>query len=200
MNFLAHFHLAWPDEKVVAGALEGDYYKGSLHTQPPPLAIGIALHRSIDNYTDTHEIVVNLRKNFPAPLRRYAGILMDLAFDHYLSIHWDKYSSLPLDQFTRRTLHMLDSQKDALGTQATVMFERMVEHDILNLYEHWETVPRAAYNIGKRFKRGNPFTDLDSALEPLRDSIEQAFLEFYPMLERYSEHKLAELFEVQRNS
>ena len=28
MNFLAHFHLAWPDAGLVAGGLEGDYYKG----------------------------------------------------------------------------------------------------------------------------------------------------------------------------
>jgi acyl carrier protein phosphodiesterase len=25
MNFLAHFHLAWPDAGLVAGGLEGDY-------------------------------------------------------------------------------------------------------------------------------------------------------------------------------
>ena len=30
MNFLAHFQLAWPDEGLVAGGLEGDFYKGRL--------------------------------------------------------------------------------------------------------------------------------------------------------------------------
>ncbi|MFK7977857.1 MAG: ACP phosphodiesterase [Halioglobus sp.] len=192
MNFLAHFHLAWPDEKVVAGALEGDYYKGALHSQPP-LAIGIALHRSIDSYTDSHQLVAQLREKFPQHLRRYAGILIDLAFDHYLSIHWARFSSQPLTAFTHQTLCMLQSQQHALGEPAQRMLARMVEHDILNLYQHWETVPSAALNIGKRFKRGNPFCDLEPALTPLRDDIEKTFLEFYPSLEQHSANRLAEL-------
>ncbi len=53
MNFLAHFHLAWPDEGLVAGGLEGDYIKGPLRgALPPDLERGIKLHRAIDAYTD----------------------------------------------------------------------------------------------------------------------------------------------------
>jgi len=33
VNFLAHFHLAGPDGGLIAGGLEGDYFKGPLeHT------------------------------------------------------------------------------------------------------------------------------------------------------------------------
>lgn len=194
MNFLAHFHLAWPDERVVAGALEGDFYKGTLHDNPPPLAVGIALHRSIDQFTDTHAQVVALRRAFPAHLRRYSGILIDLAFDHYLSLHWSTYSSVSLAAFNRKTLDMLNAQQDALGPQAIRMLARMEEHDILNLYENWQTVPAAARNIGKRFKRGNPFENLSSEMEPLKTQLEDAFLAFYPELQRHSREKLTELF------
>ena len=42
MNFLAHFQLAWPDEGLVLGALEGDYYKGPLGSElPGDLARGV---------------------------------------------------------------------------------------------------------------------------------------------------------------
>lgn len=74
------------------------------------------------------------------------------------------------------------------------MLARMEEHNILTLYRHWNTVPAAARNIGKRFRRGNPFLNLDAALEPLRMEIEDAFLGFYPELQAHSKTKLAELF------
>ena len=62
MNFLAHFHLAWPDEGLIAGGLEGDYLKGPLRGElPPELERGIKLHRAIDAYTDKHDLVRQLR-------------------------------------------------------------------------------------------------------------------------------------------
>ena len=94
MNFLAHFQLAWPDEGLVLGALEGDYYKGPLGSElPGDLARGVRLHRAIDAYTDNHAAVAQLRRGFPSGLRRYAGILIDLGFDHYLTQHWHSFSS-----------------------------------------------------------------------------------------------------------
>lgn len=194
MNFLAHFHLAWPDDNVVAGALEGDYYKGSVRTQANlPLGVGIELHRAIDAFTDSHPEVVQLRRKFPPHLRRYAGILIDLSFDHYLSTHWARFDDVPLPQFNQKVLATLISKEHELGTSAQTMLARMVEHDILNLYVDWKTVPAAARNIGRRFKRGNPFEDVGPELEPLRSDLETAFLNFYPQLESYSNQTLQNL-------
>ena len=79
MNFLAHFHLAWPDEGLITGGLEGDYIKGPLHgALPPQIERGIRLHRAIDAYTDGHPLIQQLRRDLPPGLRRYAGILIDL--------------------------------------------------------------------------------------------------------------------------
>ena len=73
MNFLAHFHLAWPDEGLIAGGLEGDYYKGPLRGDlPSGLEQGVRLHRAIDAYTDSHPRVeaVASRPRAAAELRR----------------------------------------------------------------------------------------------------------------------------------
>ena len=100
MNFLAHFHLAWPDDGLVVGGLEGDYLKGPLRgTLPTHIEAGVRLHRAIDAYTDSHPIIQELRREFPEQLRRYAGILIDLSFDHYLSQHWARFSALSLQRF-----------------------------------------------------------------------------------------------------
>ncbi len=188
MNFLAHFHLAWPDEGLVAGGLEGDYFKGPLKGDlPEQLEQGVQLHRAIDAYTDKHPDITALRQEFPAELRRYAGILIDLCFDHYLSRHWENFSDSSLPEFNRQVYAILSRHEYAMSDAARRMLARMVEYDILGLYRDWETVPRSAERIGQRFRRHNPLTDVDRGLAPVRDSMEKAFLAFYPDLQAFSE-------------
>lgn len=187
MNFLAHFHLAWPDEGLLAGGLEGDYYKGPLRGDlPGAIERGIRLHRAIDAYTDNHPLIARLRRDFPPDLRRYAGILIDLSFDHFLSAHWDHYSDIPLGEFNAGVYRVLQTQQASLSTGSRKMLARLLEHDILGLYVDWETVPASARHIGQRFRRRNPFLDLASQLDPARDMLERAFLGFYPELLAFS--------------
>ena len=194
MNFLAHFHLAWPDEGLIAGGLEGDYYKGVLRGQlPESLERGVKLHRAIDAYTDAHPLILQLRRELPQHLRRYAGILIDLSFDHYLSVHWSRFNELPLADFNRQVMLILRAQESALSDGARAMVTRMVEHDILNLYQDWDTVPAAAARIGQRFTRHNPFLHLERDLAPARSALEQTFLDFYPQLEFFCRDAIEQL-------
>ncbi len=187
MNFLAHFHLAWPDEGLVAGALEGDYYKGPLRGElPAAMERGVRLHRAIDAYTDAHPLIAALRREFPADLRRYAGILIDLSFDHYLSKHWEQFSSTPLQVFNGEVYRVLARHEAALSEGSRNMLGRMVEHDILGLYRAWETVPASAARIGNRFRRANPLVDVDRGLAAVRDKLERVFLAFYPELQAFA--------------
>ena len=188
MNFLAHFHLAWPDAGLVAGGLEGDYFKGPLRGElPTQLERGIKLHRAIDAYTDGHILVQQLRREFPPNLRRYAGILIDLSFDHYLSLHWSRFSDTPLSPFNTAVYRTLVEHEAFFSDDARMMLARLQKYDILNLYLTWETVPATAKRIGERFKRHNPFLDVDRGLSPLKGALERAFLNFYPQLQSYAD-------------
>lgn len=191
MNFLAHFHLAWPDEGLVLGGLEGDYYKGPLRGDLPlDIERGVRLHRAIDAYTDDHPVVRQLRRDFPPELRRFAGILIDLCFDHFLSLHWSRYAQLELPRFNAEVYRSLQRRGELLSPNSQHMLARMVEHDILGIYHRWETVPASAERIGQRFRRHNPFTDVDAPLSAFRPQLESAFLDFYPDLISFSEqHK-----------
>ena len=147
------------------------------------------LHRAIDAYTDSHPLVVQLRRDFPPALRRYAGILIDLSFDHYLSKHWDDYSDIPLPEFNAGVYRALQSHEHALSNGSRRMLARMLEHDILGLYRDWETVPASAAHVGRRFRRGNPLLDVGADMAPVRDLLEQAFLGFYPQLQAFTAHR-----------
>jgi acyl carrier protein phosphodiesterase len=186
LNFLSHFHLAWPDEALVAGGLEGDYYKGLLRGDlPPDLERGVKLHRAIDAYTDAHPRLLPIKEIMPQHLRRYAGILIDLSFDHFLCRHWTTFSDMPQTEFNQAVYRTLIAWESKLSKGSQDMLARLVEYDILDLYNEWNTVTATAQRIGQRFRGNNPLADVDLALTPYRDELEEAFLDFYPELQAF---------------
>lgn len=187
MNFLAHFHLAAPDRDLVAGALEGDYHKGPIDPGlSGGLQRGIRLHRSIDAYTDAHPVLTGVRRDFHPRLRRYAGILMDLSFDHFLSSHWSRFAEQPLSEFNGAIYRGLQSRRGELSAPARRMVDRLVHYDLLGRYTQWQTVSESAARIGSRFRRGNPFIGIEDELLRMRPRMETAFLTFYPALQDFT--------------
>ncbi|WP_051362230.1 ACP phosphodiesterase [Solimonas soli] len=103
MNFLAHLWLAERTGTSLAGSVLGDVVRGAdLSAYPDDIAVGIRLHRRIDAVTDRHPAVGALRAQFPDGARRYAGIVLDLAFDHALALDWPRYSGDALPDFCAR--------------------------------------------------------------------------------------------------
>lgn len=104
MNFLAHLWLAERSDTSAAGQILGDVVKGRLHGARFDAFIlrGIRLHRLIDSVSDGHPAHREMRRRFAPPLRRYAGIVVDIGFDHTLARHWGEYSHEPLADFAHR--------------------------------------------------------------------------------------------------
>ncbi len=186
MNFLAHFHLAGPDEGLLIGALEGDYRKGPLRGELPyHVEQGVKLHRAIDAFTDSHPLTEQLRRQFPNNLRRFAGIVIDISFDHYLTRHWHRFGSQSLEEFSQGVYVTLADNKKVFSDRANRMVQRLIDYDILCAYDDWDAVAATASRVGERFKHGNPLREIQPSIEPLRTNLESAFLEFYPDLQEF---------------
>ena len=183
MNFLAHFHQAYPDPELIIGGLQGDYLKGPLKGELPlGIERGVALHRAIDAFTDQHPVQQQCRQLFPQHLRRYSGVLLDLSFDHFLSLNWPQFSEIELAEFSREIYQILGTAEDQLCPSSNHMAKRLEDFDILSIYNRWDTVTKTAERIGERFKRGNPFMGIEAELSPLYPALEKAFIQFYPEL------------------
>lgn len=91
MNFLAHLHLAQLADSSLLGNLMADFVRGN-PDEVYPLAIsrGIRMHRRVDVMTDTLPEVKIARGYFSPPYRRVAPITLDVVWDHFLSLHWDR--------------------------------------------------------------------------------------------------------------
>lgn len=99
VNWLAHLRLSPSAPLVRLGNLSGDFVRGvELATLHPDVQRGIALHRAIDRHVDAHPVTARARARLAPPFRRFAGVLVDVYFDHFLAIDWERYgdgSALP---------------------------------------------------------------------------------------------------------
>ncbi|KAB8310054.1 DUF479 domain-containing protein [Erwinia endophytica] len=91
MNFLAHLHLASLANSSLPGNLMADFVRGNpREVWPEDIAAGILLHRRIDVMTDSLPEVRAARALFRAETYRVAPITLDVVWDHFLSLNWDK--------------------------------------------------------------------------------------------------------------
>ncbi|PXX40159.1 ACP phosphodiesterase [Aquitalea magnusonii] len=186
MNYLAHLQLAPDDASARVGNLLGDFIKpahaGHL---PPSLQQGMALHRQIDSYTDSHPLVLQSKTRIAAERRRYAGILVDIFYDHFLARHWDTFASLPLAAFTRRSYAELQQHRQWLPPRLLDMLPRMQAEDWLGSYAETEGIAAVLRGFSRhRIRRDNPVaTGIDDLLQQYT-ALEADFLAFYPQLQQ----------------
>ncbi len=186
MNYLAHAWLARHSDDAILGALLGDFVFGqsALEDWPPAVRAEIVRHRRIDRYTDDHPAVVATRTRF-GDLRRYAGIVLDVYFDHCLARDWARWNATPLDAFTDRIYRILDERRGLLPPRLAALAPRMAAHDWLGSYARRESVDAAVRGISTRLSRNGD--QLAACLDRLRADeahVQATFEVFFPDLLR----------------
>lgn len=185
MNYLAHFHLAYGSSDLIIGALLGDFVKGPLKgLRHQGIENGIRLHRKIDVFTDRHEIIRQCHQHFQPDFRRYAGIMTDVAFDHFLSKHWNDFHPQSMEDFSAEVFSALRADSN-LPDGAQRMAEVLEYHKVFQHYQHWKTVDSALSNIGQRFKADNPMANAAAELHKHYSILEDTFLDFYQDLQKH---------------
>lgn len=195
MNWLAHLYLARHSDPAMLGALLGDFVFGSsgLGRFGAVEHDEIILHRRIDRFTDTHPRVAALRDAFPDGRRRYAGIVLDMHFDHLLARDWERWRLVdpppapPLDAFTARAYAILRERHDALPERLRAIAPAMAAHDWLGGYRRRDSVDRAVTRIATRLSRnGEKLVDALADLARIEPEVRHAFDDFFPQLVRFA--------------
>lgn len=182
MNYLAHAFLAREDEGLLLGGLLGDHVRGllALRSFPPPVRRGIRLHRHIDRFTDHHAQVRALLRHFPRPYRRYAGIIVDLAFDHELAQRWDVYAGDSLADFDREVRDVL-ARNDALVPPALARFMAYADRrGLFAAYREESEMLRSLAGIGRRLRRDNPLDRVGDIWPDVRGPCAETFETVFP--------------------
>lgn len=188
MNFLAHALLAGPDPADRLGGMLGDFVKGPLPAGlPAPVAAGVALHRRIDSFADAHPAFRASRARVSPERRRWAGIMVDLFYDHFLARCWAEFSEQPLEEFTGETYALLAQHAVLLPPRLAHIFPIMRREDWLGSYRSLASVGEALDNMSRhRLTRPNRLAGAASELEAGYRGFEEDFLDFIRDAQRFS--------------
>ncbi len=194
MNYLAHLYLAGPSEAELVGALLGDFVKGRVPDRlDEGLRNGIVLHRKIDAFTDAHALTLVSRQRFSRGRRRFAGIIVDVVYDHFLARHWRRYSESSLSDFAGSVYRVLHANLHRFSGRGHRMVARMIGQDWLTGYHSLASIGDALDGVSARLQRPNA---LRGSLEEVRSSyagLEADFLGFFPELDRFAQDTRAQL-------
>jgi acyl carrier protein phosphodiesterase len=189
MNYLAHIYLARHSDEAMLGALLGDFVKphsGSRFSLE--MEAEIVTHRKIDSFTDSHPLVLHGKQLFAGPSRRYAGILLDVFYDHLLARDWARYCSEPLDDFIQRFYCALKRHASVLPENLAKAAPRMIEQDWLGSYVDYAGVEIAIRRISTRLsKNGDLLRDGLADLKANDAQLAAGFHDFFPQLIEFVE-------------
>ena len=192
MNHLAHFVLAPDDDQARAGTWLGDFVRGSdLSTWPYAIERAIRLHRRIDSFTDTHALMLEARCSLPALQRRYAGILLDVYFDHLLIQHWQRWHTIPLKDYSDSVHACLARIAPDLPDPAGRVAHGMATHGGLTACASLAGMARVLARIGNRLSRPVALDRALPALISAHATLETAFERFFPLLQGEAARYLA---------
>ena len=182
MNYLAHAFLAGPAIADRVGGLAGDFVKGLLPgLLPPDLARGVALHRAIDSWADQHPAFQASRERVSASRRRYAGILVDVFYDHLLALHWARFHDEPLERFTRQLYIDAMPYVDKLPSRFSEVLPLMQSRDWLAGYREPARIGAALDGMSRhRARQPNPLAGSLAELEADYAGFEADCLAFMP--------------------
>lgn len=190
MNYLAHLRLAGRDRHSIIGNLMGDfrrYLNGAV--LPSAVLAGIENHQRVDKFTDSHPEVRRLKRCFSRNRRRYAGIILDMAFDHFLAVHWDSYYSEPRETFINHCYSCLAGGKELMPVRMQNTVNYMILEDWLGSYRDLAGIDIALNRLSRRIRFENR---LEGAVEEVADNyffIAEGFHTFFPALIGYVNNK-----------
>lgn len=191
MNFLAHIYLSGENDLIKIGNFMADGIRGKQFAHfPEDVQKGILLHRFIDTYTDSHDIFRTSTKRLHDRYHHYAGVIVDIVYDHFLAKNWTKYSDEKLEDFIHRFYNSLHENYDILTDKTKGLMPYMIERNWLLSYRTVDGIHQILTQMDRRSKN---ISKMQFAVEELRefyDEFEQEFTLFFEEIKVKAKEKL----------
>lgn len=194
MNFLAHIYLSGNNTCVTIGNFIADSIKGREYKEyPKEIQIGILLHRAIDSYTDTHPIVRKSAKRLRKKYGHYAGVIVDILYDHFLAKNWTNYSNTPLEEYVENFYSTLEDNYVILPERIKQLMPYMVTDNWLVSYASVSGITKVLEGMNRRTKHKSGMNKAVEELQEFYKEFEIEFATFFDELIEYSQVKYKEL-------
>ena len=180
MNFLAHIYLSGDNDLIKIGNFMADGIRGKHYEYlPTEVQKGIVLHRAIDTYTDAHPIFRQSTKRLHHRYHHYAGVIVDIFYDHFLAKNWSNYSNEKLEDYVKRFYDSLETHRDILTEKTVHLKPYMIEHNWLVNYQYKNSIARILTQMDHRTKNVSQMQYAIEELEQYYEEFEGEFTTFF---------------------
>ncbi|MEY4385482.1 MAG: hypothetical protein RLY20_765 [Verrucomicrobiota bacterium] len=186
MNWLAHLNLSEASPQFRLGNMLPDMLPArELAALPPEFQPGIRCHVRIDAFTDSHPLFRQSVTRLSPRYRRFGGIIVDIFYDHFLSVNWSQHSAQPLRASVDEFYASFDVYRAEFPAALWPVLERMREQDWLGSYGDLAGVRIALNRVGKRFREPRELGACEPELENAYAGFAEDFAAFYPELKAH---------------
>lgn len=192
MNYLAHLALSNGIEEILVGNMIEDFITGRIeHPRnaflTPELIVGVKLHRKIDSFTDSHAIVKACNGIFHESVGKYASIVTDILFDHFLIKNWSAFYDLPLEEYCEQVYTILPKYHAFYPPPLQRVINSMVSYKWLLNYERDWGILKAYQSVNTKIRKPNFLDASISDFHKNYDYLNKQFMTFYPLLKQMSD-------------
>ena len=195
MNLLAHAYLSFDQPEMLVGNMINDYVKGKKQFDyPHAVHKGMILHRSIDDFTDTHPVTKKLKSYFKDDYRLYAGAFGDVVYDHFLANDTKQFANdEALQKFSDTVYKVLDENFELLPAPFQGMIPYMKKENWLYNYKFPQGIKNSFAGL---VRRAAYITDADTAFTIFTNhynDIQICYDEFFPQLKSFAKEQFDQL-------
>ena len=156
---------------------------------PEEVKRGILIHRDIDTFTDMHLITRRSKLMVAPKYHKYAGIVIDIFYDHILASLWDRYSDLPLNEYVNRTYDLLKRNYKVLPGAIKMWFPTFLENNWMMAYTTTEGIELVLERMSENTSLPNHAAYAVEELSKQYDVFREDFLDFFPQIIDFLEEK-----------
>lgn len=194
MNFLAHIHLSGENEFIKIGNFMADGVRGKQYENfPQEIQKGILLHRAIDTFTDAHPLFRQSTKKLHSRYHHYAGVIVDMYYDHFLAKNWSDYHPESLAIYSEKFYQSLLENHSILTSKTQHLLPYMMEYNWLVNYQSVPGLEGILSQMDRRTKNQSLMRFATEELVAHYDEFEAEFSLFYKEVQLFSKNKLNEL-------
>lgn len=198
MNYLAHAYLSFNREDILVGNMISDFVKGrKKYDYTSGILCGIELHRSIDEFTDSHPVTKEMKSIFKPHYGLYAGAFCDVSYDYFLANDKTIFATHEtLLQFSLDTYKMLDNTSGLFPLAFGQMFPYMKQHNWLYNYRHTWGIEKSFGGLARRARYiEEAGTAFDLFVKNI-DRMQEYYDDFFPLLKKFSSDTLNRLLNI----
>jgi acyl carrier protein phosphodiesterase len=187
MNHFAHLVLSQPTVESAVGNLLGDFARGvDANSLPASVHAGLLNHRAVDRFTDSHSLVLEMKRCFSPRRRRFAGIALDIYFDHLLLLHWERFEQRGLDELIAEFYRRMAAGRSLMpGAEMRRVTRHMIDYDWFGSYRDADAIAESLDRVAARIRFANEFDNAIEDLQRHHPLIRDGFFEFYPQLQQH---------------